>query len=186
MRRSSHGAALALLVLLAAGCSGQQSTASPEEPPALGASAPTPASPPDEPMDHVERPIARRLATQVRDEGLTLEHIDCPRWTGALPAALTCDGYLDGVLGKVQVELTRGAGGSVEYDAWLDDGVIASRSLVRRLRSEGYTDADCGDIPAYPARVGLRLVCRVSQDGAASYVVATVTDRSGAVEIRDY
>jgi len=186
MRRTCHGAALALLVLLAAGCSGQEGSASPAEPPALGGPAPSLAVPPDEAMDHVEEPIAVRLATQVRDEGLTLEHIDCPRWSGRLPAELVCDGYVDGVLGRVRVELTRGAGGSVEYDAWLDDGVIASRSLVQRLRSEGYTDVDCGDTPAYPARVGLRLVCRVAEGGAASYVVATVTDRSGAVEIQDY
>lgn len=137
-------------------------------------------------MDSVEEPIADHLAEQLRVDGLTLDYVDCPRWSGSVPARMVCDGYLDGVVGQVQVELTRGRGGAVEYDAWLEEGVLATARLVRRLEDEGYTSVECGDVAAYPARIGLRLVCEVEDDGEIAYVAATVVDADGEVRIEDY
>ena len=174
------------LMLLASSCDGDPAgTGTARAPDRLGGPEPTPTTPPEEPMDRLEEPIAKRLAVRVRDEGLRLEYVDCPHWSGSVPAAMVCDGYVDGVLGEVEVELTRAAGGGVEYDAWLAEGVLATAVLVRRLEDEGYDAVDCGDTPAYPARVGLRLVCEVEDEGETAYVAATVTDRSGEVEIKD-
>jgi len=45
---------------------------------------------------------------------------------------------------------------------------------------------NCGQAPAYPSVVGSHVVCAVSKDGTRKFVVATVTSRSGAVEITGY
>lgn len=182
------GAVLVVGIALAASsCDSSGSTsAAVAAPDRLGGPSPTRTTPPDEAMDHLEEPIARHLAAQVDDEGLTLEYVDCPRWSGVVPTQLICDGYVDGVVGQVDVELSRGEDGAVEYDAWLEEGVLATARLVGRLESAGYDDVDCGETPAYPARVGLRLVCEVEDAGETVYVVATVTEPSGKVEIRDY
>jgi hypothetical protein len=57
---------------------------------------------------------------------------------------------------------------------------------VDQLHGEGFTGVDCGDVAAYPTRVGTRLVCRVTDRGRQRYLVATVTDRHGTVGITDY
>jgi len=137
-------------------------------------------------MDDLERPVHTRLAPRLEDDGLTLEYVDCPRWSGTVPAALQCEAYVDGVVGEVAVELSRGAGGGVQFDAWLDHGVVATTRLVERLEGEGYSDVDCGRTAAYEARLGTRIVCSVRDDDEASHVVATVTDRGGHVQIEDY
>jgi len=137
-------------------------------------------------MDRLERTVAARLAPRLEGEGLTLVHVDCPRWSGTVPARMVCRGYVDGVVGGVEVRLTRGHAGSVQFEAWLEDGVVATTRLVRRLEREGWSEVDCGSTPAYPARTGLRIVCRVHEGGTASYVVATVTGRDGEVRIQDY
>lgn len=175
------------IALTGSACDSSGATSAATESPArLGGPPPTPDTPPDEAMDHLEKPIAAHLADRVREAGLTLEYVDCPRWSGSVPAELVCDGYVDGVVGQVDVELSRGAGGAVEYDAWLQEGVLATARLVGRLEDEGYDEVDCGATPAYPARVGLRLVCEVQDAGQTVYVAATVTDSSGKVEIKDY
>jgi hypothetical protein len=137
-------------------------------------------------MDELERPIAARLADQVRRDGLTLSYLDCPDWNGRTPRRLTCTGYFDGVTGDVRVRLTSTDSGAVTFDATLADGLIATRSQVDRLERQGFTDARCGDTPAYPARVGLRVVCAVHHGGGRRLVVARVTDRSGEVDISRY
>lgn len=182
-----------LTVALTTGCtasdpgadSGADSSAA-RVPDRLGGPPPTPTAPPEQAMDPLEKPIAARLAKRIRAEGLTLEYVDCPPWSGTVPAAMVCDGYVDGVVGEVEVELTRAAGGGVEYDAWLEEGILATGRLVRRLEQEGYRSVDCGDTPAYPVRVGLRLVCQVDDDGETAYVRAEVTALNGEVEIEDY
>jgi hypothetical protein len=187
MRRSHRGASLLLLGLLAACGDDPGDSAGPSRTePSLGAPAPSSATPPPEPMDHVEEPVATRLAPSLEHENLTLEYVDCPRWDGVLPANLVCKGYVDGVVGEVDVELTEGRNGHVEFDAWLDHGVVATTRLVRRLEDEGYTDVDCGPLPAYPAEPGLRIVCRGRAEGEAAHVVATVVDHDGSVRIEDY
>lgn len=154
--------------------------------PTLGASAPAASEPPGEPMDQLERPVAERLAPRLEDEGLSLEYVECPGWPGTVPAELECKGYVDGVVGEVEVELTEGEHGRVEFDARLDHGVLATSRLVERLEDEGYTDVDCGPTPAYPALEGIRIVCRVDESGDPTHVVAEVTDEVGAVRIEDY
>jgi hypothetical protein len=77
-------------------------------------------------------------------------------------------------------------GKAVGFDARLLDGVIATRKLERTLRGQGWNEADCGDRSAYPAEVGSRIVCHVWRPADDRYVVATVSDRSGAVMIADY
>lgn len=157
-----------------------------EDTPRLGAPAPTPSTPPDQPMDDLEQPVADRLAPRLAREGLTLQHVACPPWTGSVPITLECKGYVDGVVADVDVALTDGVGDRVDFDAELGEGVVATGRLVARLEAEGYADVDCGPTPAYPARLGMRLVCRVHDEAETTYVVATVTDRSGAVKIEDY
>jgi hypothetical protein len=187
MRRSHWGASLLLLgVLAACGDDAGDTGGPPPAEPSLGAPAPPSATPPAQPMDHVEEPVAARLAPSLEDENLTLEYVDCPRWDGTLPADLVCKGYVDGVVGEVDVELTEGRKGHVEFDAWLDHGVVATARLVRRLEDEGYTDVDCGPLPAYPAEPGLRIVCRGHAEGEPEHVVATVVDHDGSVRIEDY
>lgn len=174
-----RGTSLVLLAVLTA-CGGSDHTSSPPRP---GAPPPVPSSPPAEPMDGLEQPVADRLAPELSDDGLTLEYVDCPPWAGEVPHHTECVGYVDGVVGDVAVELSRGRGGSVEFDAWLSEGVVATSRLVDRLEQEGWSEVECGETPAYPARVGLRIVCRAQERSETSYLVATVTDRRGEVEI---
>ena len=185
MTRRGQVAALLLLVVLG-GCSEDSGVASERPGPRPGAGEPVPSTPPDRPMDALEQPVADRLAPELRDEGLTLEYVDCPAWPGKVPFATECSGYVDGVVGDVEVTLAHGQDGAVEFDARLVEGVVATSRLVDRLEEEGWTGVDCGSIPAYPARLGMRIVCRVHGGGTgSSYVVATVTDRRGEVEIED-
>ncbi len=189
-----------LAALLLAGCAGggagetdrADETASPsapvtsaEPPPTLGGPTRTLALPPERPMDRLEKPIASRLEGKVTGQGLSLDYLDCPEWNGKAPQRLTCTGYLDGVKADVRVQLTK-TSTRVNFDAELADGVLATENLVRQLKAEGYADIDCGERPAYPAVVGDRIYCSVRQAGERKYVVATVIDRSGTVQIRDY
>lgn len=163
-----------------------------EDPPAatrkprLGAPSPTTSTPPAGPMDMVERSVAKRLASRLEDEALTLEYVDCPPRKAERPSALTCTGYVDGLVVPVGVQLSRGGHGGTEFDAWLGEGIVATARLVGRLEREGYAHVDCGSVRAYPARLGMRIVCRVRRHGGVGYLVATVTDRHGAVRIQDY
>lgn len=186
-------AAMALAATLAGCGGGGDDTASvdhtassrPSSPP-VGGPQVRPSTPPRTPMDELERPIAARLADQVRGEGLTLSYLRCPHWDGTTPQSLTCQGYFDGVTADVRVRLTSSENGAVTFDATLADGVIATRNLVEQLQGQGYRHVRCGSTPAYPARVGMRLVCSVHKHGDRGFVVARVTDRSGAVDIRRY
>jgi hypothetical protein len=100
---------------------------------------------------------------------------------------MTCRGYLDGLVGAVRLDLRAAVHGrAVDFDARLEQGVVATRVLERTLRDLGWSGSDCGAAAAYPARVGAEIVCRVVRTGASRYVVATVTDRAGAVAIADY
>lgn len=184
MTRSRRLAPLLLLAALA-GCADDAGTV-PGEEPSLGAQSPAASTPPRAPMDDLERPVAERLAPRLEDDGLTLEYVDCPRWSGGVPDVLTCKGYVDGVVGAVRVELSGEDRESVEFDAWLDHGVVATERLVERLEAEGYVEVDCGPTPAYPARLGMRIVCRVRGEDDVLHVVATVTDRAGHVQIASY
>ncbi|HLN75441.1 MAG TPA: hypothetical protein VK204_00270 [Nocardioidaceae bacterium] len=176
---------LSVLTLLV-GCTGEDPAPAPREPPRLGAPSPTPSATPSRPMDGLERSVAGRLASRLHREGLSLEYVDCPPWKGSSRSALRCRGYVDGVVVPVGVKLSRGASGNTEFDAWLGAGILATSRLTDRLQREGYSDVDCGSVAAYPARLGTRIVCRVTKDGNSRYLVATVTDRHGAVRIQDY
>ena len=190
--------AVSLGLLLITGCSGNDarvavsgtpSTAvSPREAPSprLGGAPVRSAQPPPTPLDELEQPIASHLAGEVHSQGLTLDYLDCPDWDGEAPEQLTCHGFFDGVTAAVRVRLTESPGGAVDFDATLQNGVIATQKLVRRLTREGYTHVDCGGTPAYPSQVGRRLVCSVRDGGRQKLVVAKITDRSGAVDITDY
>lgn len=179
--------------LLLSGCSG-----SPADPAAVGSSqgavarrlgGPVPVrhAAPTRPMDRLERPVAARLAREVAHLGLRLDYLDCPHWNGRLPGTMTCRAYLDGLVGQVRVRLAATvAGRAVEFDARMTSGVIATRTLEETLWDQGWTRAACGSVPAYPARPGTRIICRVTRDAATRYVVATVTSRAGAVAIADY
>lgn len=186
-RRAAVIAAVA--ALLVAACDddpGGGPATGPSDPPTLGAQAPLPSAAPTGPMDDLERPIAARLSRQVRPEGLHLDYLDCPDWHGELPGRMVCDGYLDGVVAKVDVRLRGARGGPVRFDARLAEGVISTRTLVERLQRQGYSAVDCGAVDAYPIVIGTELVCRVHRSGRTGYVVATVADRQGGVTIRDY
>lgn len=176
-----------LLLLLGAlvGCGNDPAPPSRPEP-HLGAPRMTPSHTPHESMDDLEEPVAEMLGPRLEDDGLSLDYVDCPRWSGAVPAVLRCRGYVDGVVGEVVVRLSHRAGGRVDFDARLGGGVIALTRLVDRLQHKGYHDVDCGPASAYPARVGMRIMCRVRRDGKVDHVVATVVDRHGAVRIDDY
>ncbi len=203
MRRKAKttGAVLAGVLMFAA-CSGHgdegagtdrvddrpsPATPSPsEEPsPTPGGTLGTPAKVPAKKMDKLEKPIASQLEKRITGNGLSLDYLDCPEWDGKAPQELTCKGYVSGVQGNVRVRLTRTAT-SVNFDAELQDGVLATSNLVRQLKTAGYAEVDCGDKPAYPTVVGSELVCAVGKGGNAKYVVATVLDESGMVEIKDY
>lgn len=183
------------LLLAGTGCSGDPGPAgaasagrrgSPSAAPALGGPPAGISAPPTTLMDRLERPVAARLARQARAQGLTLDYLDCPGWDHTMPSRLVCTGWFDGVPTEVRVRLRYVAGGSVTFDATIGDGVIATRNLVGRLRDRGYADANCGDRAAYPARVGLQVVCAVGSGAARRYLVATVTSRSGGVVITGY
>jgi hypothetical protein len=137
-------------------------------------------------MSSLERPVAARLARVAARQGLHLDYLRCPRWDHAMPGRLTCTGWFDGVAADVEVRLRPVVGGSLEFDARIGDGVVATRTLVRRIEQHGGTHVDCGTTPAYPARVGLEVVCATGPQAHRHYVVATVTDRAGSVEIVDY
>lgn len=155
--------------------------------PAVGGRMPPPHSAPTTAMNPLERQVEERLAAQVARQGLTLRYLDCPRWDGTVPRRMTCRAYVDGLVARVGVRLEATVHGkAVGFDAWLLDGLIATRKLEATLRHRGWTRADCGPLPAYPARVGSRIVCRVTRPGEQKYVVATVSDSQGAVMIADY
>jgi len=138
-------------------------------------------------MNDLERPVRDRLAAQIKGQGLTLTYLDCPAWDHKVPTRMVCKGYVDGLVARVSVHLQAAVEGkAVGFDARLLDGVIATRKLERTLRHNGWSRADCGKAPAYPASVGSRIVCHVTRAGDDRCVVATVSDRSGAVMIGDY
>lgn len=179
-------AALALAALVVSACSGPgaREAAPTASPTRLGGPDLTPAAVPSAPMDRVERPVAARLRREAAAEGLTLQYLDCPHWDGGMPRHLTCTGYFDGVRASVDLRLTHLPGGSVGFAATIGRGLVATSALEGRLRGHGYRAADCGSRPAYPSRPGLRIRCAVSRGDQRSFVVATVTDRSGDVAIR--
>lgn len=183
-RRSAVGA-LAVLAALLTGC-GDDAPARSAEPPRLGGPRSPSAAPPSGAMDVLEASVRDRLNTRLADDGLRLEHVDCPRWDHQVPARLRCRGYVDGVVGQVVVELTGRKTDGVEFDAELREGVVATARLVDQLAEAGYGGVDCGPAAAYPARHGLQIFCRVHRDGQRAHVVATVSDRTGRVRIEDY
>jgi hypothetical protein len=134
-------------------------------------------------MNSLERPVAERLAQQIASDGLTLEHLDCPRWDRRLPDRMICTGYVDGLVAHVRVDLAASKQGGVSFGARMTDGVVATRKLERTLLRQGWTGPDCGEVAAYPARLGSRIRCRVTRSGRPRYVVATVDDRAGGVRI---
>ena len=179
-------------VLLTGGCSDSPSPGSADPspsaaPPAGGAPAPDHRAVPDHPMNRLERPLAARLTRQVRAQGLRVDYLDCPTWDGVVPSAMSCRAWVDGLRVRVRVLLRAAAPGkAVGFDARLGAGLVATHNLEDTLRRQGWTSADCGDVPAYPARVGTRIVCAVQRPGLQRYVVATVRSRAGAVMITDY
>ena len=193
MRVAVLGAVL-LSLLAVASCSSQpsantagsatRSAAAPH--PHLGGPPVPTHRPPSGRMDALERPVAAQLARQVRRQGLTLDYLHCPPWHGHRSEDLTCTAYVDGVVGHVDLRLHRGAAGAVDFQATMLGGVISTHNLVERLQRAGYSAVDCGSRPAYPADPGTRLVCSVQRHGHQKYVVATVVNRSGAVDIADY
>jgi hypothetical protein len=146
----------------------------------------SPSAAPGRPMDDVERPVADRLAPRLEDDGLTLEYVDCPDWSGAVPASLQCRAFVDGVVAPATVQISREDGSRLVFDAWLDHGVVSTARLVERLEAQGYAEVDCGEVPAYPARAGTRIMCEVDGGAGAGHVVATVVDARGHVRIEDY
>lgn len=157
--------------------------------PVLGGDVPERHAPPRRAMDRLEKPVAEQLARQIAGEGLTLAYLDCPRWDGEIPDRMTCRAYVDGLVAQARVLLKAAAPGrAVSFDAWLADGLIATDTLEGTLRRHGWQRVDCGDVTAYPAEVGTTVVCRVQRGatGRKRYVVATATDRRGAVTIADY
>ena len=188
MRAHAGPVALAAAtVVLVAGCS-DAPTPPPARTraPALGGTVPVRHHPPRTAMDSLEKPVADRLAAQIAPQGLTLEYLDCPHWDTTVPSRLTCRGYVDGIVASVQVHVSAGGGRTVDFDARLGDGVIATRRLQGTLRRQGWRAVDCGDVAAYPAHVGDRIVCRVERPGRRGYVVATIVDRAGKVSIAGY
>ncbi|HET7356445.1 MAG TPA: hypothetical protein VFJ09_07190 [Nocardioidaceae bacterium] len=154
--------------------------------PTPGGKLPPPATPPSAPMDDLEQAVAARLGRQVAREQLDLQYVACPHWRGQAPRQLTCRGYVDGVTARIHVKLHRLTGGAVSFKARLGRGLIATSKLERQLRVDGFRAVDCGQAPAYPSVVGSHVVCAVTKNGDQRFVLATVTSRSGAVEIRGY
>ncbi len=181
---------LLLCAVLLSACSGGKA---PEPAPSSG---PTPAiggppvvrtSPPSHAMNKMERPVATQLARQLARQGLRLTYLDCPPWNGVVPSRMTCRGYVDGLVTDVRVVFTRAVPGkAIGFDAQLTRGVIATRNLEATLERQGWSDPDCGDVPAYPARVGSRIVCRAARHDGKRYVVATIRSRTGEVSVAEY
>jgi hypothetical protein len=174
--------------LLAAGCSDTAEPASAPQrtPSALGGDRSPGATPPARPMNIVERTIAGDLSSRLSEQQLTLDYLDCPDFDDrSRPQKVTCRGYVDGVLADVRVSLW-GPADHMQYDAMLDDGVLATANLVRRLEAQGYREIDCGERPAYRSHVGDQIICTVVEAARQKYVVATVTTDGGEVEISDY
>lgn len=190
MRTLPALAVLAAVLVLLGGCTDEPATRprpADTQAPRLGGPHLRPVHPPRARMDRLERPVARRLARKVAHEGLSLTYLDCPDWNGAMPRTLTCRGFVDGVVARVEVSLRAPVRGrAVTFDARLAGGVIVTRTLEDTLRRQHLARPDCGPVPAYPARVGLRVVCRVVRAGATRYVVATVRNRRGGVTISAY
>ena len=107
--------------------------------PALGGPTSRPVPAPTTGMDLLELAVAARLRHELAGQGLTLDHLDRPPWRGRENAVVRCTGYLDGLVGTVRVSLSRSPSGTVEFDARLEDGVVATQNLVRRLEAEGWT-----------------------------------------------
>ncbi len=172
--------------LLLCGCTDDRPTrrsdAQPDTP-RLGGRPPAHQESPTEAMNGLERPVAERLARQIAADGLTLEHLDCPRWDHVLPGRMTCTGYVDGLVARIRVDLSASRQGEVRFGARMVDGMVATRKLERTLLRLGWTGPDCGQVAAYPARPGSRIRCRVTRSGRSRYVVATVDDRAGGVSI---
>ena len=166
--------------------SAQTSAPDPAKTPDLGGPVPREHRPPHRAMNRLERPVAERLARQIAVEDLSLDFLDCPPWNGMVPITMTCQGYVEGLVTQVRVHLLAAADGRISFDARISTGVVATRRLVETLRSDGWTAVDCGDVAAYPASVGSRIVCRVRRDGSTGYVVATVRSPAGRVTIADY
>jgi hypothetical protein len=184
-----------LAAVLLAGCHGSPrptsapspSAAGSTSPPVVGGETPPERTAPARPMNGLEKPVRARLASQVAGQGLTLTYLACPRWDGTVPRRMVCRAYVDGLVARVAVRLRAAVEGTaVGFDADLLDGVIATRKLEGTLRRQGWAEADCGSRAAYPAEVGARIVCHVRRPADDRYVVATVSDRSGAVMITDY
>jgi hypothetical protein len=190
--------AVLVVLLVASGCSDTGSGRAADDPsapvsgsssrptPTPGGQLPQPVTPPSAPMDDLEQAVAARLGQQVAREQLDLQYVACPRWRGRAPRQLTCRGYLDGVSAAIHVRLHRLTGGAVSFKARLGRGLIATAKLERQLRADGFRAVDCGQAPAYPSVVGSHVVCEVTRNGDPRFVVATVTSRSGAVEITGY
>jgi hypothetical protein len=185
-------ATLAVAAVLLSGCTGHASDAASSAadarrpaPPLGGPVAPS-STPPARGMDGVERPVAHVLARTIAADGLTLEYLDCPHWDGTVPGRMRCRGYVDGLVAVVRVDVWSGTHRSVRFGARIDEGVVATRRLERTLVRLGSSHPTCGGVPAYPARPGSRIVCRVTRQGRHQYLVATVTDRSGHVRITGY
>lgn len=176
--------ALAVSACSGASTSPARQELAPSASPHLGGPDVSPAAVPSAPMDRVERPVAARLRRKAAAEGLTLDYLACPPWDGRMPRHLTCTGWFDGVRANVDLHLTHLPAGSVGFAAEIGKGLVATSRLEDRLRGHRYRDADCGTRPAYPSRPGLTIRCAVTRGGDRSYVVATVTDRSGDVTIR--
>lgn len=177
-------------VLLAA-CGGtdpgpRPADAAPTDPPTVGANRPAAtATPPAGRMDRWERHIAARLDRRLRDDGLRLDHLSCPRWRAHASATVTCDAYLHGVRAEVVV-VVRPDGDGMDYDARIVGGVVATRALERQVLDAGYRRVDCGEVAAYPADVGLEVLCSCRDaTGGPALVVARVTDWGGSVEIAE-
>lgn len=180
--------AVAGIALLAA-CSqgrteGTRRQSAPAVAAAVGGPLPQHHRPPRREMDRLERPVADRLARRIAAEGLRLGYLDCPRWDGTVPSRMTCRAYVDGLVATVPLRLWA-VGRGIGFDAHLGSGVVATRRLERTLLGQGFVDVDCGEVAAYPAQVGSRIVCRVHRGDRRSYVVATVRSRSGQVTIAD-
>jgi hypothetical protein len=176
-----------VVALLGAGCDAatEQPAAPRRTPASLGGEHHDRVRAPDTPMSRLERAIAERLTDQLHEQDLSVAHLDCPAGADAAPTAMVCQAYVEGVAVDVDVAL-HGHRPGITFDARLGPGLLATASLVQRLRDAGYDRVDCGSREAYPAVVGDRIVCAVQRDGRRRYVVATVTTADGHVAISDY
>jgi hypothetical protein len=137
-------------------------------------------------MSGFEKQVAAELTARISASGLHVGYLDCPPWRGHVPARMSCRGYVDGLVSAVFVRLSGMTGRAVRLDAWLADGLVATRNLETTVRRLGWATADCGRVAAYPATVGSRIICRVTRSRRTSFVVATVRSRSGDVVVSAY